>query len=169
MRWALIAVVLLGCVDLARPSGLVASGDASGGEGGRNGSHGGASEPLPDGSVGPLLKANGDECAASAECNSNRCIDGVCCNDACLGACVACNTAASRGWCAPVPAGLDPANECPTDAAITCGSDGSCDGRGACRRYPAGASCAAAACQGASAMGASTCDGAGLCVPGAVR
>jgi MYXO-CTERM domain-containing protein len=53
-------------------------------------------------------KANGDACALSAECKSNFCVDGVCCNTACGGSqtdCQACSVAAGApvdGTCAPL-------------------------------------------------------------------
>jgi hypothetical protein len=198
VRLAFVVVLLLGCVDTTRPGELAPSdtggnsgsggspvdADATGGNGGggwlgsggepgEGGGAGGGNEPMGgaggDNSVGRVLKNNGEDCAMGAECISNRCVDGVCCNEACDGTCVACNTTTNRGWCAVISAGLDPANECPTDATTTCGSDGSCDGRGACRRYPAGTSCGAAICQAGTATGASACDGLGACVRGATH
>jgi MYXO-CTERM domain-containing protein len=52
------------------------------------------------------LKSNGDACAASTECASNFCVDGVCCNNACGGgvdtdcqACAVAKGAATDGTC----------------------------------------------------------------------
>jgi hypothetical protein len=58
--------------------------------------------------------ANGKKCNGAADCTSNNCIDGVCCNTACGGTCQACN----------IPSGQDPADECPGQK--------TCNGAGAC-------------------------------------
>ena len=57
-------------------------------------------------------KGPGAVCAANSECQSNFCVDGVCCNAACGGLCQACNLAGSLGTCSNIPNGQDPANEC---------------------------------------------------------
>ena len=63
------------------------------------------------GSCGP--KPNGQPCAAAAECISNFCVDGVCCDEACGGACRSCALPSSMGKCAPVADGAaDPRNIC---------------------------------------------------------
>jgi hypothetical protein len=49
-------------------------------------------------------KANGDLCAAGNECASTFCKDGVCCNNACDGACRSCET----GTCMNVTRKVDP-------------------------------------------------------------
>ena len=56
--------------------------------------------------------------------------------EACGGGCAACSnakTGQTSGLCLPVTAGTDPDNECPQDAASSCGLDGQCNGAGACR------------------------------------
>ena len=73
-----------------------------------------------DGS-GHCEKDLGTSCASAGECASNACADGVCCDDACDGACEACDT--SPGQCTPVVAGADPDSEC---------GGGVCDGARAC-------------------------------------
>jgi hypothetical protein len=110
---------------------------------------------------------NGTPCAFDSHCQSEICSDGVCCDARCGGVCQACNLEGSTGTCSPVPAGGDPANECAQDPPATCARDGSCDGQGTCRRYPAGTECAAGRCEGATEYAASTCDGSGACNPGA--
>lgn len=62
--------------------------------------------------VNPSGKANGATCATGAECGTGQCVDGVCCESACGGACEACNVPGQVGACAPVPDGQDPAAEC---------------------------------------------------------
>ena len=69
------------------------------------------------------------------------------------------------GQCAPVPAGRpDPRSGCMDQGVQSCGFDGTCNGAGACRRYPAGSVCRPASC---SATGdrvlSGTCDGNGSC------
>ncbi len=67
-----------------------------------------------DGS-GVCKKINGQNCAASAECFSPNCVDGVCCNNGCGTTCQACNVAGSIGTCTNIPVnGTDnfPANVC---------------------------------------------------------
>ena len=54
----------------------------------------------------------------------------------------------SPGFCLPVPAGMDPGNDCDATPASTCGTEGSCDGAGGCRLHAAGVQCAAATCSG---------------------
>ncbi len=74
--------------------------------------------------AGACLKANGTACGAGAECDSGNCIDTVCCDTTCGTTCKACNLAGTMGVCTNIPAGQDPANECP--------GANTCDGNGAC-------------------------------------
>jgi alpha-tubulin suppressor-like RCC1 family protein len=80
---------------------------------------------------------NGTVCVAGAQCASGNCVDGVCCENACLGTCYAC-TAALKGQgvdgiCGVIGSERDPDGEC---------NGGKCDGTGACRYYN-GAACSA--------------------------
>lgn len=75
--------------------------------------------PLPstgDGGVfdfdAPVGKANGVACTTNAECASNACADGVCCNVACSGTCESCALAGLAGTCSPIPDDTDPELEC---------------------------------------------------------
>ncbi len=72
----------------------------------------------------PALAPNGEVCSSANACASGFCVDGVCCAEACAGACLACDLAAALGTCSPVEAGTDPASEC---------FPGVCDGAGACQ------------------------------------
>lgn len=74
--------------------------------------------------AGGCFKANGATCASASECQSNFCVDGVCCNTACTGTCQACNVAGSLGTCANIPNGQDPANECA--GTLVCNGAGAC-------------------------------------------
>lgn len=109
------------------------------------------------------LTALGGTCGAAATCASGFCVDGVCCESACNGRCQSCATAAGAGRCVAAEPGTDPRDECADQGAASCGTNGFCDGAGACGRYPAGHMCRAMACTGSTLMSAGTCNGAGVC------
>ena len=52
----------------------------------------------------------------------------------------------SLGTCIAVPAGQDPLNQCTDATAATCGTNGFCDGSGACQKYASGTTCIAQSC-----------------------
>jgi hypothetical protein len=100
-------------------------------------------------------------CQSDGQCMSNHCIDHVCCDTGCLGACFACNLAGTVGTCTQVQAGRDPRN--------ACGGTGpckaTCNGSGLCAFPGMSTSCGPASCAGLTTEHrASTCDGAGACV-----
>jgi endoglucanase len=70
--------------------------------------------------------ANGAACTVPAGCRSNYCSDGVCCDQACTGACEACTRAkvgaGTDGVCAPVATGSDPDSECPSGEQCSAGA-----------------------------------------------
>jgi len=69
------------------------------------------------------------------------------------------------GTCSSVPSGQDPQDQCPVQDVATCGTDGSCNGSGACRRYAAGTVCVMATCATTSAVTPNaTCSSGGTCV-----
>jgi hypothetical protein len=112
------------------------------------------------------LAPNGTPCTTPDECVSGLCVDGVCCNTTCIGTCKACDLSGKKGTCTPIPAGKDPDNECTASDAETCGDDGTCDGKGACRKHPAGTTCAPGQCSsGETITGIKECDGHGACLP----
>ncbi|HXU05915.1 MAG TPA: hypothetical protein VN903_33405, partial [Polyangia bacterium] len=116
-----------------------------------------------NGSCGP--KAPGQPCTVAADCASNFCSDGVCCAEACGGACRSCALPSSMGRCTFVPAGAtDPRSTCGDTGASSCGTDGRCDGAGACRKYKMGTVCAAAHCDNNVFTPESTCNPTGDCV-----
>jgi len=115
-----------------------------------------------NGSCGP--KPPGATCAAAADCASGFCVEGVCCATACGGACRSCAVSGSEGRCIDVPAGTDPLNQCADQGAASCGTDGACDGSGACRKYASGTVCGAASCSAGTSMPARTCNGGGTCL-----
>ena len=72
---------------------------------------------------------NGVECTANAQCLSNFCVDGYCCNNLCNGLCQACSFAKKgsgyNGNCGSIAATKDPDNEC---------NPGECTGSGTCNQ-----------------------------------
>ncbi|WP_437722267.1 kelch repeat-containing protein [Sorangium sp. So ce861] len=110
----------------------------------------------------------GARCDTDADCAGDSCVDGVCCDAPCAGACMACSAAKKGagpdGVCGPVQAGADPDDDCAAEPAAACGADGSCDGRGSCQLWVQGTPCGAASCNGASeVVEAPLCDGLGVC------
>jgi hypothetical protein len=113
---------------------------------------------------GGTRKQSGEACGCASDCESNFCVDGVCCNTACEETCKACNTQGAMGMCTFVPAGLKPTRStCATASAESCGTDGTCDGKGACRKHPMGTVCAKGNCDGAGTAMRKVCDGEGTC------
>ncbi len=148
---------------------------ASGGSGsGRGGVGGGAGAGAGStGSAGALAGSGGAPhlpigapCTVAAACQTGFCIDGVCCNSSCDGACRSCAAAASVGTCMAVPAGLaDPHGVCIATSPASCGSNGLCDGGGGCRRYQAGTICSEPVCASSTRwIPAGACDAVGACV-----
>jgi MYXO-CTERM domain-containing protein len=101
-----------------------------------------------DGS-GACKSKNGQACTDASQCASGFCTDGVCCNLACNGTCMACNLTGVIGTCTPYVAGKDLENECGKGTGA-CAS--ACDGAGACM-FPLGLSCGTCL----------VCDGTGTC------
>jgi hypothetical protein len=123
---------------------------------------GASPDAAPD--LGPPKNAIGVACAADDQCGSGFCIDGVCCESACADRCHVCNAAGTLGRCTTVAAGDDPRDECTADLVSTCGRDGTCDGAGGCRLYPAKTECEPGGCVGTtSERAARLCDGKGVC------
>ncbi len=107
----------------------------------------------------------GAPCASRDDCNSDLCEQSVCCVTTCTGTCRSCALAGSAGTCTAVPAGQDPLDHCVDQSAASCGTNGSCDGAGACQHYPASTICIPASCATPVFTPAGTCDGAGTCRP----
>ncbi len=121
------------------------------------------------GANGPALGL-GDACQCDAECGSNHCVDGVCCNSACTSGCQTCTAPSSPGTCLARPAKSAPrkASDCVADSPSTCGMNGLCDGAGSCQNY-LGNTCVGGTCSGDSVLGAFACDGAGVCKAGVTQ
>jgi hypothetical protein len=113
-------------------------------------------------------KSLGVTCSVTNECAANTfCVDGVCCNSACTGACQACSAALQEsgvdGQCGPAKAGAtDPG--CTATGAGTCATIGSCDAAGQCAKWASGTACGVTACDGAANTSTGQlCDGLGGC------
>jgi hypothetical protein len=121
----------------------------------------------PDGGDGGARKTNGQTCGCAGDCLSGFCVDGICCNSACTDTCKTCNDQSAPGICSFVPkGGQAPPGSCPVDDVSTCGQDGTCDGQGNCRKFPAGTVCNPGTCDGASVSDVNVCDGDGRCKSG---
>ena len=120
----------------------------------------------PNGACLPKL-AQGSPCGGAHQCQSNFCIDGLCCNIACAG-CFACSnakTGGTSGTCTAVTTGTNPNGACTDMGAVNCGTTGFC-ANGACALYAAGTTCVAASCimSGTTVSAAHTCNGTGTCI-----
>ena len=114
------------------------------------------------------LKNNGVTCGGPGECYSGHCFDGVCCDRTCAGSCFTCNASGKAGQCVPVTWGDKPptGKSCATTLSDTCGTDGTCDGAGQCKKW-SGTSCQKASCDKSDATKVVLpwhCDGLGACV-----
>jgi hypothetical protein len=106
--------------------------------------------------------ANGSPCENDSECKRGFCVDGVCCNDACLQQCEACDVAGREGECLAVTAMDAPHGDREPCAGTGTICDGHCDGVNidACA-YDTGSECDIRCEDNAEYV--STCDGQGAC------
>jgi len=114
----------------------------------------------------PGSKKQGEACGAAAECVTQSCVDGVCCDTACGGACEACNLPDNVGTCVAVARGNSPIHgACDKQAPASCGTNGLCDGAGQCQLYDDSTVCGAPACDKGSNtfLPEARCDGSGTC------
>ncbi|HMA96216.1 MAG TPA: hypothetical protein VKP30_26195 [Polyangiaceae bacterium] len=112
---------------------------------------------------------DGTRCERDNECQSDHCVDEVCCAGKCDMLCYACSAklkgGGADGRCEPVAAGVDVEEECSTDETSACGRTGGCNGAGACAVAPFGSVCGSASCASQSTAGSeSSCDGQGTCL-----
>lgn len=115
--------------------------------------------PVPD-----ALLPTGRPCTDASACAAGFCVGGVCCATACAGVCQTCAGDGTVGTCTPADVGTDPRDDCEDHGPGTCGTDGFCDGAGACDRYPRGVTCQQPGCSGGTLAFAGRCDGLGTCV-----
>ncbi len=103
----------------------------------------------------------GTPCTVDSSCLSGFCVDGVCCQSACVGQCESCDATGSCVQTVGAPVAPRPA----------CSGSGVCQGscqpasNTACTFPGVSTQCAAASCSGGSQHLASGCDGAGGCLP----
>jgi len=116
--------------------------------------------------------ALGSQCNRNSDCPAGHCVDGICCDSECVGACMSC-LAVRKAWgesgtCGHVRAGTDPGEACP-DSPDPCGTTGLCDGAGKCALPAADVQCAMPSCATPhEAREPGHCDGEGGCVPGPI-
>ncbi len=117
---------------------------------------------------------NGSACSADPTCQSQHCVDGVCCDTACEGQCQACDVASSVGSCAPVsgaPHGkrsaCDAASNGDACSARLC--DGAKDVTTCVGYVGTDVGCRNASCVDGTETATDTCDGAGTCGSGTPR
>lgn len=122
----------------------------------------------PDGCAGELtcdgagacLPRNGQTCRRDDECASRHCVDDVCCDRACEGACEACALPGNEGTCSFVE-GAPARGACPGRGACAL----SCDGEHAeCRPLAEGQDCGTTCDDAVLTM--KSCDARGFCQSG---
>ena len=111
----------------------------------------------------------GVPCGYDAECRSGFCVDGVCCDEACDGACRACaaslqDVPAEDGTCGDAAVGQpDPRDGCAVDQ-NACGNTGRCAAGAQCAIAAAGTDCGVPSCStDGTSRSFPECDGAGAC------
>jgi hypothetical protein len=115
------------------------------------------------GTCGP--RGIGQPCRNSSECAAGQCVDGVCCESSCTGACRSCNLPGSPGKCLNAASGAsDPRGTCKDLGATACSTNGLCDGNGDCQAYPVGTECGAKKCTAGVYSPPPTCNASGQCV-----
>jgi PKD repeat protein len=139
------------------PAGQDPDGDCPG-----DGACGGAC----DDSGACAFPGNETACSPCARCDgSGNCSVWVAVNTDPGDACGVCRVCPGDGPdCTPVAAGDDVLEECTEQPQDSCGSDGACDGSGACRFWASGVLCGVQQCIGDTLSRAPACDGAGACL-----
>src|SRR5688572_15028691 len=160
--WMLL--ILAACSVDDRPLGGNTAGSA--GAAGSAGSGGGSGNLAGAGGGAAGL---GAACSTSAECASQNCVDGVCCNTACTEVCAACNIAPNLGTCSAAPSDVACASIACSAVSIECnpldesGLSQNCASLGACKsavECPPEPALEGTPCE----QDAGTCDGDGACL-----
>jgi hypothetical protein len=116
------------------------------------------SAPTPDKEVTAQWGGRRDlgaACASERDCYSNQCVDGVCCDSACEGACEACDVAGQEGTCSVLARGT------------ACNDGNTCTVQDACNGQSADGCSQASPAAGGTACGTGTvCNGASACLAG---
>jgi hypothetical protein len=125
------------------------------------------------GAVYVIETSDGSYCESDEDCASTHCVAGICCNSTCTDPCYSClaseHASGNRdGTCEPKRAGL-PDQACVDEGALSCGTNGRCNGAGSCAKYSANTQCGDPFCSGSDLIGAALCDGAGDCKPPVAR
>ena len=109
--------------------------------------------------------ALGSSCTSAVQCASTFCVDGVCCESACTGACTTCNfNNGQAGQCRQVMnKAIDPHHVCINAGPNGC-TDGTCTNTGTCTQKAFGAACAAACATPQARSAAGICSQAGSCL-----
>ncbi|MGZ3455016.1 MAG: hypothetical protein ACXVEF_35765, partial [Polyangiales bacterium] len=106
----------------------------------------------------------GATCAKNDDCELGPCVDGVCCNRACDGACESCNEVGSVGTCVTVAGAPRGSRSC--GGAAGC-AEATCDGfePKSCLKFAHAfeTKCAEPKCDGALFTSSGYCDGKGSC------
>ena len=116
----------------------------------------------------------GAGCTNDEQCASSFCVDKVCCADACVGKCRACNQPGNDGICVGYAPMIDPERECASG--MTCNGAGACGAASSTGNKTNGEICAAASecgsrfckdgvcCNSACNKGCESCS-TGTCTP----
>jgi hypothetical protein len=107
-------------------------------------------------------KGLGAACASGSECDTNACVDRVCCDSPCPGQCEACDTSGAPGRCTEVVSDLPHGDRTPCGGSGVCA--GTCDGtsRTACG-FPGGLVTCMGTCPSGGVVVPGVCDGKGGC------
>ncbi len=102
-----------------------------------------------------MNKPNGEPCRSRFECEAGYCVDGVCCESTCDGACERCDNPKQKGTCAKAPDYTDPDDDCPICEVCLNGecapAEEGADPAGDCTEGMPGECAYTGACDGASA------------------
>jgi hypothetical protein len=116
--------------------------------------------------AGACKKVNGQICAATAECATGTCVDGVCCGVASCPACKSCALGVTPGTCGDIPSG-----QTDTVTPNTCMGTSQCDGAGSCKvingqTCVTTADCAVGTCVDSVCCGVTSCPTCQSCALG---